>query len=447
MQLFNSQSQTLERFRPRPGQAVGVYACGITPYDTTHLGHAFTYVVFDVLVRFLRTVHHWPVCYVQCVTDIDDDILRRATECATDWRQLGQVWTRRFTDDMARLNVTPPDRYPGATAYIGAIQAMVTELLRQDRAYQVGGNVYYRVKSDPDFAVMARLPYEELLRIAAERGTRTDDPNKLDPLDFVLWQGAAVGEPAWLSPWGPGRPGWHIECSAMAASLLGSPVDIQGGGADLLFPHHACCTTISEAVTGVRPWVRWWIHTAMVRKDGAKMSKSLGNLVLVDELLRATEPDQLRLYLLAHHYREAWEWSAEGLAQMAAEMQVLHAAMSRDPGNGPPLDPGVYGPRFTAALSDDLNTPAALQVVRELAEEILSARPNVSVSPAQDVLATLAGDVLGLWLRPYETVPEALRQKVVWPEPEAADPDGTYPFVKDDEQLATENVRDEPAES
>ncbi len=270
MKLYNSLSRQVERFKPRTGSPVAMYVCGITPYDTTHLGHAFTYVMFDVLRRFVHTAHRWPVRYVQCVTDIDDDILRRAAETGTDWRQLGREWTLRFITDMARLNVLAPDHYPGATAYVRAIQELVERLLSLGRAYIAGGNVYFRVASDTDFATIAQLPHTELVRIAAERGTRIDDPNKTDPLDFVLWQGAAPGEPAWSSPWGLGRPGWHVECSAMASALLGPQVDIQGGGADLLFPHHACCIAISEAVSGVRPWVRNWVHTAMVRKDGVQ---------------------------------------------------------------------------------------------------------------------------------------------------------------------------------
>jgi L-cysteine:1D-myo-inositol 2-amino-2-deoxy-alpha-D-glucopyranoside ligase len=421
MRLYDSLTEEVQRFRPRPGQAVSIYACGITPYDTTHLGHAFTYVVFDVLVRHLETVHRRTVRYVQNLTDIDDDVLRKSAELGQDWRSLGSEWTERFTHDLTQLNLRPPDRYPGATAFVPTILRNVTALLQQGRAYERQGSVYFRVASDPDFGRLGHMDYADMLAMANERGNRPDDPLKEDPLDFVLWQAGQPGEPAWTSPWGAGRPGWHIECTSMGTALLGPQIDIHGGGADLAFPHHSCEIAQSEAVTGVRPFVRCWLHVAMVEMDGVKMSKSLGNLVLVRDLLQTHEPDTVRLYLLGHWYRRAWGWDAERLAGTVGRMRTLHAAAARKSGNGWTLDPSPYGPRFTAALDNDLDTPAALDVALQLADDILAAPMGADTRAAQDVLHVLGHQVLGLWLKPWAQVsPDELPR---WPTPEIADPD------------------------
>ena len=423
LHLYNTLTHQLERFRRRTGEPVTVYVCGITPYDTTHLGHAFTYVTFDVLIRHLETVHQWPVRYVQNLTDIDDDVLKRATQTGEDWRSLGLQWTSRFTDDLTALNLRPPDRYVGATAQIAPIRANIEALLAAELAYVRNGSVYFRVAADPGFGALAALAHDEMLTVANERGNFPDDPNKADPLDFVLWQAGKPGEPAWHSPWGEGRPGWHIECSTIARALLGDQVDIHGGGADLVFPHHACEIAQCEPLTGVRPWVRFWMHVAMVRMDGEKMSKSLGNLVLIDDLLKAHPPDMVRIYLLSHHYRESWEWDPDTFAATAALTQTLHAAIARtsDKHDGRSLDPATYGPRFTSALDDDLDTRAALSIVLNLADDILAAPMGTDVRAAQDVLRVLAGQVLGLWLRPMDQIPAA--EPLKWPAPEIGAPD------------------------
>ncbi|MGH2544890.1 MAG: class I tRNA ligase family protein, partial [Ardenticatenaceae bacterium] len=218
---------------------VTIYVCGITPYDTTHLGHAFTYVTFDALIRYLEATGR-TVRYVQNVTDIDDDVLRRAERDGIGWKELGDRETEHFLQDMAALNVRPPDIYPRATQEIEMILRITADLLEKKFAYERNGNVYYRVHSDPEFGQLSKLDYDVMLTTANERGNHPDDPNKEDPLDFVLWQAAQPGEPTWESPWGPGRPGWHIECSAMSMRYLGPTIDIHGGGADLLFPHHEC---------------------------------------------------------------------------------------------------------------------------------------------------------------------------------------------------------------
>ena len=294
MKLYNSSTRQVE---PLTGtqDRLTIYTCGITPYDTTHLGHAFTYVVVDNLIRYLEDQGQ-AVVYVQNVTDIDDDILRKAAEIGEDWRTLGNRWTTHFIEDMAALNVRPPDRYPRATETIDQMIGMVEALVQRGFAYEAGGSVYFDLSTWPAYGQLSGIPPEEMLAVANERGNRPDDPNKRNPLDFVLWQAREPGEPTWPSPWGPGRPGWHIECSAMAVSHLGETIDIHAGGSDLVFPHHESEIAQVEPLTG-RPFVRFWFHTAMVEHEDEKMSKSLGNLVMVRDLLEQVSPDALRLYL------------------------------------------------------------------------------------------------------------------------------------------------------
>jgi cysteinyl-tRNA synthetase len=302
MQLYNQMTRTLQTLNPEQ-EDFTIYTCGITPYDTTHLGHAFTYACTDVLIRYLEYLGH-RVIYVQNVTDIDDDILRRARSEGKDWQALGNQWTAHFIQDMMSLNMLPPSHFPRATDYISEIQEWVQKLLDAGVAYEVQGSVYFQIDSYPGFGKLNRLSRSEMLTIANERGNRPDDPNKRDPLDFVLWQAQAPGEPSWESPWGPGRPGWHIECSTMATQLLGEAIDIHIGGSDLAFPHHECEIAQVEPVTGKIPCVHFWMHIAMVYHEGEKMSKSLGNLVMVRDLLESWSADSLRLYLGRHHYRE-----------------------------------------------------------------------------------------------------------------------------------------------
>ncbi len=288
MKLFNTLTQSLEQFVPLEDKKVRIYVCGVTPYDTTHLGHAFTYVSFDTLIRYLEFLGY-TVNYVQNVTDIDDDVLRKARELGVAWDELGKRETERYLNDMDALNVRRPNVYARASAEIPTMLEIIQTLLARGLAYENQGNVYYSVKQDSGFGLMAQAiglnDYQSMLTIANERGNFPDDPHKKDPLDFVLWQAQAPGEPAWPSPWGPGRPGWHIECSAMSLRYLGEQLDIHGGGADLAFPHHTCEIAQSEHFTDKAPFSRFWMHTGMVHQDGEKMSKSLGNLTLVSDLL------------------------------------------------------------------------------------------------------------------------------------------------------------------
>lgn len=389
MQLFNTLSQKSENFGPS-NDRVTIYVCGITPYDTTHLGHAFTYTSVDILVRFLES-KGYSVLYAQNVTDVDDDILRKARETGEDWRDVGNRWTAHFIQDMIALNVRPPDFYPRATDVIPEIISTVEKLLAAGVAYESAGNVYFSVDRWQAFGRLSRLSKEEMLPIANERGNHPDDPHKRHPLDFVLWQAQVEGEPAWDSPWGPGRPGWHIECSTMATRYLGSPIDIHGGGADLCFPHHECEIAQFEPISPHRPFVRFWMHAAMVSHAGAKMSKSLGNLIMVRDLLQKYSPDALRLYLGSHHYREPWSHSDFELDQAQQWADLLIAAATVRDANGVALDPEPERQQFLRAMEEDLDTRTAAAVMVNLAEQILkSAAGHRSISNAQRSLVEMS---------------------------------------------------------
>jgi cysteinyl-tRNA synthetase len=395
MKLFNTQSQSLEEFTSDDG-TVGMYVCGVTPYDTTHLGHAFTFLTYDVLVRYLRYLG-FEVTYVQNVTDIDDDILRKANEVGMDWRELGRRETEQYLEDMRNLNALPFDHYVAATEHILQVIENVEALLEAGVAYEVNGSVYFSVAKDPEFGKLSKLPHEEMLPIANERGNKPDDPNKEDPLDFLLWQAGIPGEPAWESPWGPGRPGWHIECSSMSRHYLGDQIDIHGGGYDLIFPHHECEIAQAETITGVKPFVRYWMHAAMVDYRGEKMSKSLGNLVYVKDLLRTYSPDAVRLTLLQHHYREPWEFFDEDMPVSQEIADVIKEARPQANPGGEALDPQPYKQRFLDAMDDDLNTGPAEVSLRDLAIAIRDNGDKDTVD-AHAVLHEL-GDVLGLTYR------------------------------------------------
>ncbi len=395
LHLYNDRTQELEPFRVLDREA-SLYVCGITPYDTTHLGHAFTYSSFDVLIRYLE----WQglrVRYIQNVTDIDDDILRKAREVGEDWLLLGNRWVRHYIDDMEALNIRAPDVFPRATEVIPEMIRVIATLLDLGYAYVRGGSVYYRARLAP-FGSISRMAAEDRLRIASERGNVPTDPNKEDPLDFVLWQAWAPGEPAWPSPWGAGRPGWHIECSTMVNLHLGATVDIHGGGEDLAFPHHECEIAQAEGYTGRQPFARYWLHTAMVRYLGEKMSKSLGNLVMVSRLLEDYAPDALRLYLASHHYRDSWSYDQKALQQAAAAAGRWQAAARAAGGRGRALASEDCRAQFQVAMDDDLRTPEAIGALNRLADAILSAsQQGEDIAAAQATLCSLAG-ILGLRL-------------------------------------------------
>ena len=393
MRLYNTQTRTIEILEP--AEVISLYTCGITPYDTTHLGHAFTYAVSDLLVRSLENQGQ-KVVYVQNVTDIDDDILRKAKEGGEDWLVLGNRWTRHFIEDLKALNIRPPDYFPRATDFIPNMIQLVEQLLEGGVAYENSGNVYFDVDSWESFGKLSRMTKEEMLPIANERGNNPDDPHKRDPLDFVLWQAERPDEPSWDSPWGKGRPGWHIECSTMATDLLGDTIDVHSGGGDLLFPHHECEIVQVEPLNSPTPFVRFWLHVAMVYHEGEKMSKSLGNLVMVRDLLKEYSADALRIYLGMHHYRESWSYSESELKEASVLDTEIRRALASKGGDGDTLDPKPYKDAFSQALNDDLDSPTALEILHSLVIEILKGSDTrTDVSRLQVVLRGF-GDVLGL---------------------------------------------------
>jgi L-cysteine:1D-myo-inositol 2-amino-2-deoxy-alpha-D-glucopyranoside ligase len=355
MRLFDTARGTVAPFEPGP--LVTLYTCGITPYDATHLGHAATYLTYDVLQRRLRDRGHETRC-VRNVTDVDDDILRKARELGVHYLDLAAAEIARFDSDMVALGMLPSFSEPRATSAIADIRGFIGMVLDRGHAYVAGGAVYFDVSSYDKFGQVSHLDRAAMLELAAERGGNPTDPNKRDPLDFVLWQPSAPDEPAWESRWGPGRPGWHVECSTLALRELGSTIDIHGGGADLIFPHHECEAAQSESATG-KPFVRHWMHQAMVRMDGEKMSKSLGNLVFVSELRKTYEPGAIRTAVLAHHYRESWEWNDAIMPEAAARVAQWRAAGEGD---------GAL-PEVRAALDDDLDTPGAIKALDAAAEQ------------------------------------------------------------------------------
>lgn len=412
MQLYNSMSQQLEPFEVVQ-EPVTIYVCGITPYDTTHLGHAFTYLMADVLMRYLEYGGH-RVSYAQNVTDIDDDILRKAKSEGEDWRTLGNRWTAHFIRDLQALNARPPDFYPRATDVIPEIIESVQALIAEGLAYVAGGSVYYRSDAWPEFGKLSHLSPDEMLKIANERGNNPDDPNKRHPLDFVLWQAQVPGEPAWPSPWGAGRPGWHIECSTMVSKYLGETIDFHSGGGDLLFPHHECEIAQIEPISGRQPFVRYWLHMAMVELDGEKMSKSLGNLIMIADLLKENSANAIRYYLANHHYRQAWEHDPAALRDaVAAVGELEQAAAARGGTQGQALDPASAEAAFAQAMDNDLDTVTALAGLRHFAQQIqTAANAGRPVEQAQAALVKMA-TVFGLRLmekEPEERVIEGWRK-------------------------------------
>ena len=372
--------------QPLSDETVGIYVCGVTPYDTTHLGHAFTYTAFDVLIRYLRFLGR-DVTYVRNVTDIDDDILLRARSREMDWKELGDREYAKFGADMKHLNNLPPEYEPRATDHIPDIVRIIEGLLAKGCAYASDGNVYFDVKNYKGFGKLCGLSYVAQLELANERGNFPADPLKRDPLDFVLWQAKKDGEPSWPSPWGEGRPGWHIECSAMSMKYLGESFGIHGGGGDLIFPHHEAEIAQSECLTG-KPFVRFWMHTGMLYCGEHKMSKSLGNMVFLADLLPNCPPDAIRLYLLGHHYREPWNHDRRELAAARSLARKLAQALNGGGEAASHEELERWGGNFLAALADDLDTPRAIAELRELG---LSREPE-----ARRVGRSLAGQVLGL---------------------------------------------------
>ena len=397
MRLYNTLTGEEKEFAPADGKTVKMYVCGVTPYSSTHVGHALSYVVFDTLRRYLEYLGY-QVKHIQNFTDVDDKIIQRAQEAGISEEELTERYIDDFFRTMDALNIRRADLYPRATQEIQPILDTIRNLVDKGFAYPSGGDVYFRVNRKDDYGKLSHRTLEGMIA-----GARVQvDEDKEHPMDFVLWKGAKAGEPSWESPWGPGRPGWHIECTAMSLRYLDYPLDIHGGGQDLIFPHHENEIAQSEAHTGITPFAHHWVHNGLLQLGDDKMSKSLGNLVSVEEALRQYSPDALRAYFLSSHYRSPLQYSDEGSAAMERSLDRFHHALrpAEDAVAGgqscEPLDASPFRERFKAAMDEDLNTPQAIAALFDLAREINRERETGRpVNEAQEALRDLGG-ILGL---------------------------------------------------
>ena len=364
VRIFDTASMAVRT--TEPGDTARLYVCGITPYDATHLGHAATYVAFDLLNRAWRDAGH-AVRYVQNVTDVDDPLLERAARDGEDWQALADREIERFRGDNEALRILPPDEYIGAVESIPLSVQMIQQLREQGHAYQVDEDWYFAVHADPSFGSVSRLDAAQMLEIFPTRGGDPDRPGKKDPLDCLLWRAERPGEPAWDSPLGPGRPGWHIECSAIALHGLGENFDVQGGGNDLAFPHHEMSAAEANVAAPGTTFAQAYVHCGMVAYQGEKMSKSLGNLVFVSELRASgVDPMALRTALLPHHYRSDWEWTDGDLTSATERLSRWRAAL---PSTGREAAEALVV-SVRAALAEDLDTPTVVELLDEWASTV-----------------------------------------------------------------------------
>ena len=366
---LNLHNSAVGALRPvTPGPVARMYVCGITPYDATHLGHAATYLAFDLVNRVWRD-HGYEVDYVQNTTDVDDPLLERATATGEDWRALAAREIELYRDDMTALRILPPREYAGAVESIPLIIEFIEVLRSRGATYDVDGDLYFPVSADAKFGSVSGLTPAQMLPLFAERGGDPDRKGKKDPLDALLWQAERPGEPSWDSPFGPGRPGWHVECAAISVHNLGMSFDVEGGGSDLVFPHHEMGASHAEVATGDRPHARAYVHAGMVAFDGEKMSKSRGNLVFVSGLRReGADPMAIRMALLAHHYRSDWEWTPEDLT--GAEARLARWREAALLAGGPPV--GEVVAEVRRHLANDLDAPSALATLDRWVDHALS---------------------------------------------------------------------------
>ncbi len=376
-----------------PGTKANMYVCGITPYDATHLGHAATYLTFDLVNRMWLDLGH-DVHYVQNVTDVDDPLFERAQRDGIDWRDLADREVALFREDMAALRVLPPREYVGATEAISEVVELVEKLLASGAAYVVDDeypDIYFRADATGQFGYESGYDRETMLRLFEQRGGDPHRPGKTDQLDALLWRAARDGEPTWPAAFGPGRPGWHIECAAIALSRIGTGLDIQGGGSDLIFPHHEFTAAHAECVRGERRFARHYVHAGMIGYDGHKMSKSLGNLVLVSTLrAQGVEPSAIRLGLLAGHYRADRFWSPQLLDEAIARLRRWRAATALPAG---PDAADVVG-RVRGYLADDLDTPKVIAALDGWVTDALEYGGHDTEAPR--LVATAADALLGV---------------------------------------------------
>ena len=367
MKVYSTLSGKKEEFLPQ-GDAVKIYVCGVTPYSDCHIGHAMSYVIFDVVRRYLL-FRSYQVKYVQNVTDIDDKIIDRANQLGISTSDLAGKFTDSLHQDMKNLNVLPPDIEPKATEEIAEVIKVVQGLMDKGYAYPAGGSVYFRVNKVVDYGKLSHRVLESMMSAEGALGSE----EKESSIDFVLWKSTKPGEPSWPSPWGEGRPGWHIECSVMSLKYLGETIDIHGGGQDLVFPHHENEIAQSESYTGIKPFVKHWMHNGLVQLGVEKMSKSLGNLVTIKEALEKYSPDAIRLFILNSHYRSPLTYAEETLEAAIRGVERLRQAVNRETEGGKPtvgINPEAYRKRFINAMDDDFNTPQAIAVLFDLARDI-----------------------------------------------------------------------------
>ncbi|MFC1906278.1 cysteine--tRNA ligase [Chloroflexota bacterium] len=417
MKVYNTLSGQKEEFLTQ-GDEVKMYVCGVTPYSDCHLGHAMSYIIFDVIRRYLQ-FRGYKVKYVQNITDIDDKIIDRANQRGISTDELAGKYIESIHKDMDALNINRADVYPRVTEEIPKIIEVIQGLLARGYAYSAGGSVYFRVKSVPDYGKLSRHSSDSIMSVGGVLGSA----DKESPMDFVLWKAAKPGEPSWKSPWGAGRPGWHIECSAMSLKYLGGTIDIHGGGQDLVFPHHENEIAQSESFSGVKPFVRYWLHNGLVWMGEEKMSKSLGNLITIKEALEKYSPDAIRIYILSSHYRSPLTYSEVTLQATEVALRAFNDAkwkltedyseMNRSvlEAQGIKTDDitsaKVYRDRFTSAMDDDFNTAQALATLFDLAQEInraVNLGHEDKVIEHREIFKELV-DVLGLTLEPCEELP------------------------------------------
>jgi cysteinyl-tRNA synthetase len=396
MKIFNTLSGKKEDFRPG-GDTVTMYVCGINPYSDSHIGHAMSYIIFDVVRRYLE-FRGYQVKHVENVTDIEDNIIATANRLGIPVKELTDKYTGRYFEDMDALNILRAHVYPRATEEIPKIIEVVSGLIDNGYAYAAGGNVYFRVRRVDDYGKLSRRSLEQMMA-----GARIEvGEEKEDPMDFILWKAAKPGEPAWDSPWSKGRPGWHIECSAMSLRYLGEQIDIHGGGQDLVFPHHENEIAQSEGFTGKKPFVKYWMHNGLMQLGAEKMSKSLGNLITIRQALERYSPDALRIFVLSSYYRSPLTYTEEALEAAEKGAERLRQAARGNAGAGPGVSGAgndSYRQRFIEAMDDDFNTAQAIAILFDLAREInRDEEAGKDASPARDTLRGLGG-VLGLNFR------------------------------------------------
>ncbi|MHA6493230.1 cysteine--tRNA ligase [Pseudomonas borbori] len=401
LSIYNTLTKSKDELKPLVGNQVRMYVCGMTVYDFCHIGHARVMVAFDVVARWLRH-RGYELTYVRNITDIDDKIIRRANDNGEPFEALVKRMIAAMHEDEARLNVLRPDQEPRATEHIAGMHQMIQTLIDKGFAYAPGnGDVYYRVGKFVGYGKLSRKKIEDL-----KIGARIEvDEAKEDPLDFVLWKGVKPGEPSWSSPWGEGRPGWHIECSVMSTCCLGETFDIHGGGPDLVFPHHENEIAQSEAATG-KLYANAWMHAGAVRVDGEKMSKSLGNFFTIREVLEKYHPEVVRYLLVASHYRSAINYSEDSLKEAKGALERFYHALRGLPEAAPSGGEGFVA-RFSAAMDDDFNSPEACAVLFEMVREVNRLRD--SDLPAAAGLAARLKELAGL-LGVLQLEPDAFLQ-------------------------------------